>query len=226
MTAMSVQTETIQVTGIRCERCVERLAHALLPEERVLAAGKSRREVETIAAFLALETVMPKDIDAIPAQRILEFRAKHLGERGAFQRYLGEFLEKRRWLSEIEDPRLVEARLKQEYEKELKPKLAELREKLSGARIETVTSVLTVQVSTPLLASQAGTLLGVVANPILGVAAGAALAFAKVLRDRRKTSGEALMASPVSYLLRAEKDLAPKTMLGRVIESARSIFGA
>lgn len=36
---MAVQTETIQVTGIRCERCVERLATALRGHEGLEAAN-------------------------------------------------------------------------------------------------------------------------------------------------------------------------------------------
>jgi copper chaperone CopZ len=36
---MSVQTETIQVTGIRCERCVNRLAVALRRHEGLEAAN-------------------------------------------------------------------------------------------------------------------------------------------------------------------------------------------
>jgi copper chaperone CopZ len=39
MTAMSVRTETIQVTGIRCERCVDRLAHALRGQDGLEAAN-------------------------------------------------------------------------------------------------------------------------------------------------------------------------------------------
>ena len=36
---MATQSETIQVSGIRCERCVNRLAVALRAEEGLLAAN-------------------------------------------------------------------------------------------------------------------------------------------------------------------------------------------
>lgn len=36
---MSVQTETLQVTGVRCERCVMRLGAALQPLEGIEAAN-------------------------------------------------------------------------------------------------------------------------------------------------------------------------------------------
>jgi copper chaperone CopZ len=37
--AMAVQTETIQVSGVRCERCVERLAGTLRGHEGLEAAN-------------------------------------------------------------------------------------------------------------------------------------------------------------------------------------------
>ena len=36
---MAVQTETLQVTGVRCERCVMRLGAALQPLEGIEAAN-------------------------------------------------------------------------------------------------------------------------------------------------------------------------------------------
>lgn len=39
MSAMATQTETLQVTGIRCERCVARLATALTGHDGLEAAN-------------------------------------------------------------------------------------------------------------------------------------------------------------------------------------------
>ena len=36
---MAVRTDTLQVSGIRCERCVNRLAAALRPHEGLLSAN-------------------------------------------------------------------------------------------------------------------------------------------------------------------------------------------
>jgi hypothetical protein len=184
-----------------------------------------KRELESLAAFIAIEAALPKDIEKIPAKKILDFRAKHLEGRGTFQAYLGEFLEKREWLTGIENPDTLEARLKGELEKQLKPKVDALRDKLGIVGIDTVTSVLTLQVGIPTLVTQAATLAGIAANPIAAFAAGGALAFAKVLRDRDKAKGEVLQSSPVSYLLRTERDLAPKTVLEWITEKARRVFG-
>jgi hypothetical protein len=175
-------------------RSVERLARALLDGPPELTADNTDREVESVAAFVALETVLPRNLDVLPVERILEFRAKHLAGRGAFQTYLSE------------------------------PKLDDFRGKLAGSYIDTVTSVLSIQVGTPWLVAHAATLAGVAANPVFGIGAGAALAFAKVARDRRKSRRDVLKSSPESYLLRAEENLAPRTVLG-IRERAHRLFG-
>ena len=46
---MSVQTETLQVTGIRCERCVMRLAGALRDHEGLEAANANLMGQVTLA---------------------------------------------------------------------------------------------------------------------------------------------------------------------------------
>jgi copper chaperone CopZ len=46
---MSVQTETIQVSGIRCERCVNRLAAALRDHEGIESANANLMGQVTLA---------------------------------------------------------------------------------------------------------------------------------------------------------------------------------
>ena len=46
---MPTQTETIQVNGIRCERCVARLAHALTDHEGLEAANANLMGQVTLA---------------------------------------------------------------------------------------------------------------------------------------------------------------------------------
>ena len=46
---MPTQTETIQVNGIRCERCVARLAHALTGHEGLEAANANLMGQVTLA---------------------------------------------------------------------------------------------------------------------------------------------------------------------------------
>lgn len=75
---------------------VERLAQALLREEVNLAGGSaSPLEVENLAAFVAIETVLPTNIDKLPVDKILEFRTRYPTERANFQKMLMSFVKPR-----------------------------------------------------------------------------------------------------------------------------------
>lgn len=198
---------------------VERLAQALLNDVELVQAEPKSREVESVAAYVAFQTVLPKDLERVPVDRILEFRKKYPGERGAFQQYVAEFVKAREWLEDIQDPATLERRLESEYEKELKPKLDELREKLRSVNIDTVSGSLVMQIGVPSLVAQGAAVLGIVANPFFAIAAGAALAFLPVLRDRRKALHE-LKSSPIACLLRIEEDLQPREITDWIRQGA------
>ena len=51
MESMAVRTETVQVIGIRCERCVQRLGAALQPLEGLEQANANLMETLTRAGF-------------------------------------------------------------------------------------------------------------------------------------------------------------------------------
>ena len=63
---MAMQTETIQVSGIRCERCVARLAGALTGHEGLEAAN----------ANLVGEVTLAWDDERTSRERLLEAMAK------------------------------------------------------------------------------------------------------------------------------------------------------
>jgi hypothetical protein len=209
---------------------VERLAGALLDDMHLPNAKRSDAELEMIAASVAIEMVIPRRIDEVTPEQILKFRQSHLAGRGAFQAYLSGFLRAREWLREIGDRDELAHRLNNEYEKELVPKLDELRGKLNGVGIDTVSSVLSMQITTPVVFGKAAALLGVAtaANPVVVAAGGAlglGLAVFKVYRDRRKATEAGLKSSEASYLMRLERDLAPKTVLERIGRRFRSFEG-
>jgi hypothetical protein len=198
------------------------MAQALIGDV-IEVAQQAENEVESIAAFMALETVLPKDIDRVPVERILDFREKFPGERAAFQGYIAEFLMQRQWLDDIQNPEVLEKRLESEYEKSLKPKMAELREKLRSVNIDTIMGSMGIQFAVPAAIAQAATLLGVDVNPVGATMAGAAMAIIPILRDRRKAIGE-VSAAPTAYLLRIEQELRPFELMGWVVQGAKK-FG-
>lgn len=186
---------------------IDAVARALLPE----AGGSASRDgdLESLAACIAIEAVVPKGLNDVPVDKILSFREKYPEERHKFQRRMHEFLDMRRWLSEAHDRTVVEQRLNDEFAKQLKPELNALKEKLRDVDIDTVTGVLSAKAEVPGLAIAAATALGLLAAPIAGVVAGAALALVPVLRSRQKEQHEVRRA-PLAFLLRAEEELRPQ----------------
>lgn len=200
---------------------IERLAQALLGDISLVDSRPNAREVETIAAFVALETVLPRDIGNVPVDRLLAFREKYPAERGAFQTLIADFVRPREWLGEVKDAQALSRRLQAEYEKEFKPKLIELRDKLRQAGIDAVWGCLNVKTLLPSFVGGAAATLGLTLNPVAAATAGLAWGLIPVLRDKRKLMKDALRSSPVSYLMRVEQDLRPQTLKTWVWESAR-----
>jgi hypothetical protein len=200
---------------------IERLAQALLDDVDLTDAAAGAQEIENVAAFVAIESVLPASIETLPVERILEFRERYPTERAEFQKYIADFVKPREWFDKIVDPTTLGRQMQSEFDKELKPRLAELREKHRSVGIDTVSSVLTMQIGVPAVVTQGAALMGVVANPELALGAGAALAVARVLRDRRKTQGE-LKTSRVSYMLRVERDLVPGQVIGWIQKAANA----
>jgi hypothetical protein len=199
---------------------MERLAQGLLDDLELVGNEPGRREVEGVTAYTAIQTVLPKDLDRLPVERILEFREKYPGERAVFQDYIANFLKPREWLADIQDPTVLDKRLQEEYKRDLKPKLDDFRGKLRDVNIDTVLGVLAVQITLPSFIALGAPLLGIAVNPAAGLLAGAALVAIPVLRDRRKRVGE-LRSSPVAYLLRIEENLQPRQLTDWILQGVQ-----
>jgi hypothetical protein len=129
----------------------------------------------------------------------------------------------RQWLNDVKDPRELAGRLDDEYQKEMKPKVEELREKMQEVKIDTVLGALSIQVAAPWAVASVPAWLGVQPHPVTvaaGLVAGAAIAVTRVLRDRRKAQRE-LSTSPLAFLLRIEENLRPREVAGWIGEAAR-----
>jgi hypothetical protein len=205
---------------------IERLAQALLNDVELVDNKANAREVETLAASVALKTVLPRDIEKVPIEKILAFREKHPGERGAFQKLIEDFLRPREWLKEIKDKDALADRLKSEFEKTLQPKVEELRAKLHDAQIDTIYGCINVKALLPPIASKTLAAMGIGLDPITAAAGGFAWVAIPILRGKRKAMKEALRAAEVSYLYQMEQDLKPQTMVGRIkTDMQKFLFG-
>lgn len=117
---------------------------------------------------------------------------------------------------------MLAEQIQSEFDKEIKPKLDDLREKQRSVGIDTVRGVLTMQIGVPAVVTQGAAILGVAANPVLALGAGTALALSSVIRDRRKATRE-VASSDVSYMLRIEEDLTPRRVIGWIRDAVRRL---
>lgn len=90
---------------------IGRLAQALLGDVTIVRSHQKSREVESVAACVAIQTVLPKDIDRISVDKILEFRETYPHERANFQEYIRDFVTPREWLQDVRDRKVLEQRL-------------------------------------------------------------------------------------------------------------------
>jgi len=199
---------------------VERLAQALLGVE-LMRPRCTAHEVEATAAMVALETVLPKDLETLDPDKINRFRENRGADRKCFQEYIEEFARNATDLRDVRGEQALREHVRAEFDKTLAPRVDELRDDLHAVEIETVTSCMNVKVVGPRLLTTGAGVMALDVEPISAGIAGIALSVLPVLQDARKRARELLKPSEITYLHRAEHDVAPITLLGRVREQAQ-----
>jgi hypothetical protein len=207
------------------ELAPERLAQLLLGDVRLVDERATERELEQQFALLALKTVMPKNLGAVSAKKILKVREQLAGERGKFQTAAIVFARANASLGSISDSSAREAHLKAEFDKTIDPELRKLKEALHANNIETVLGCVNLKVELPAIATTGLAAMGLAAagaaiNPVAAAVSGVALLVAKVLCDRRKGRQALLAGSTVSYLFSLKEQLSPGTLAKWVSDDA------
>lgn len=199
---------------------VERLAQALLGVD-LARPGRSVREVEATAAMVALEVVLPADLDTLDPDKINRLRERRGADRKCFQAYIEEFARKATNLQEVHGEQALREHVRAEFEKTLKPRVDELRDELHALQIDTVTGCMNVKVVGPRLLTTGAGAMALNIEPVSAGVAGIAVSVLPLLQDARKRARELLRPSEITYLHRVERDVAPITLLGRVREHAQ-----
>jgi hypothetical protein len=200
---------------------LERLAQALLGDVRLVGQTATEQEVESQMSLISLQFVIPKNINSVPAKKIIAVRKKHRGALAAFQNYIHKVVSEQGALLKIKDPAALRAHLEAEYEKTLKPQLDDLRKRLNKLQIDATWGAFNVKASVPPLVVSGAAALGLGVNPILAAAGGLAIGLIPVIRDKQKQAEEAMHASPATFLMRVEEDLNPGTLIAQVRTAVR-----
>lgn len=217
-----------------CGCTVERLAQALLDDPKIhFVENEAIRdyEVEEQMANVAIQTIIPAGIDKVPLDRIINFRRQYNEERLVLQAYIHDSLSQMEWLQEVRNPDALKLHLENQYERDLKPKTEKLRNRLASLGINTVLSAMNMRIRLPKAIKLPESISGVgkatavgaalVSSPILAAVGAVAFSLIPVIKNAQKVARMEVNKSPVAYLLFADENLNPETMVEQITRSAR-----
>jgi hypothetical protein len=193
----------------RASGSMEHLMEALVGTGPAPAVDNAPNAYLHVAIQAVLE---PKGLAEVPVSKILKFRQRHGAELVAFRTHVAGLGEELARVAEVENLTVAQAHLQALYTSRTKPMLDDLRKALRGFGIESAAGSLGLRVD---LNAATGTVLGGIAAAGGQLAlAGAAVAVGVVpyvasrVRARKQHK-----ASPVAYLLAADRELTGSRLL-------------
>jgi hypothetical protein len=193
---------------------LERLANALLGDVALVDNKPSSTEVETALVSVAFQALVPTDLKNLSIKKILAFREAYPNERHRFQAAVDALLKNREWLLSIDDPRVLEERLRDEVDACWAVELKELKDKLGSVGIDTMFSSANLTTALPSMVAGGIGMSGLGVNGVAVGTAAVALAAIPMMLSKRNAARDELGKSPVAYLYRMEQDLQPKDLQG------------
>jgi hypothetical protein len=196
------------------------LAQALLGESLMVGPAGGGVDTSRALGMLAVDAVVPNDLDRVPVDRIVNVRKNHGDEFDAFRTYLDQLASGLASLN-VQDPMIMQAYLEEEYNTKLAPKLDDLRKGLRKSKLETTMGAMNVETTLPALIGSAAALAGATINPVVALSGAAAFGILPMLGAHRKRTKELTSGSPVAYLLRVGKQVRPPTLVESLTQSGR-----
>lgn len=198
------------------------LAGRLGTHDQVISpTARDPTEIESSLACVAIESVIPKNLGAVPVDRIIKLRHKYPQELTRFQEWIhtlaGTLAEE---LKTVGSPQALRAHLEAYAAKSIKPQVTEFRNLLGSVGVDAAVSALNVEAKDPGLVGSLKAVGVAVAAPPVAVA-GFAASLMPVARDAQKAAREKAKESPAAYLMHVEEGLAPAKLLAWVRQSMR-----
>lgn len=182
-------------------------------------------ERDALLVNLAVATVIPRDLNDVRVEEIIQFRERYAGERARFRDAVTDMLSKCTELEGVRDRQVLVDHLQIQFDTRIQPALTDLERAMRGQRIDTAWGAMNIQAAVPPVATSALAVLAL--HPAIPAAAaiglgGFAFGVWKSVRDVGAQHDQSLSASHVAYLHHIQADLAPVTLAERVrIAAAR-----
>ncbi|MEH1130312.1 DUF6236 family protein [Micromonospora sp. CPCC 206061] len=171
--------------------------------------------------MLCVTAVAPRNLDHVPAEKIIEARRRFGGQFDRWREYVDAVgVDLADQLRNVESPVILATYLSDAVSRYAKAPVEELRRGLTDVGLDAADLALNNKFELPAGLAAAGLL----AQPQLAVAGGVALG-ALGLRRATRAKARAARTAPAAYLLSVQETLAPQTWLSRVIAAARRAAG-
>lgn len=205
---------------------IENVAGALLtdlprPVGGRAGAGEDPDAGATLIA-VAMRAIVPRRLDSVPVERILELRDEHAPEFARYRATISKLADEVAELDGVGDPATLAQHIEVLYEQKVEPELQELRKLLQANRVKTAFTAMSFQIAGPSTLVGAG--LAALASPFVGAGAATAIALGKAASEVAAQRRSVRAASSAAWLVRVE-ELAPRTLRGKVAASLRRFIG-
>jgi Family of unknown function (DUF6236) len=182
-------------------------------------------ELPEALGFLALELVVPPDLDRVPVNQIIEIRERYGTEFFAFGQAVDEAAAALADLSGIRDKAVLEDYLHQAVEVRFAQPLDELQGKMKHMAGDAAAMSINVKTQLPAAVAIAGGA-WLTGQPLLAGTGGLALGLIGIRREIRRQRDAVLKSDPAaSFLLHTDDRLRPRALLRRTLERFERIAG-
>src|SRR4051812_41976749 len=177
---------------------IDNIAEALLTDLPQPRADQppSTEDPDAQATFIAvaIRTLVPRGLDRVPVERILELRRDHPGEFARYRQRIVGFSAEVAAICGAGDAQTLAAYIDEIYGRRVDADLEQLRQVLEASRIRTVFSALSVDIAVESTIVAAG--VGALLTPAIGIGAATAIAVGKVAHEDAAQRSSARAASP------------------------------
>jgi Family of unknown function (DUF6236) len=182
-------------------------------------------ELPQSLAFLAINAVVPANLDKVPAEKIINIRERYGAEFQAFGLAVDQAAADLAQLTDVRDPAVIERYLNDEVASRFIRPTEDLRRQLSGLKLEAATMTINVKTELPAAAGLIGGA-ALALHPLIAGAAAAALGLLAVRRGIHRQRDSSREAAPTaSYLLHLGENLEARGMISRVVRRFQRIAG-
>jgi len=202
----------------------ERVKEALLPDSAAYPVPNAA--IEGKLGLLAVQVALPRDLEQVSVQKIVQVRKHHGADFDAFCTALDSATkELGSDLADIRDQVVLDAYLRQEVERRFKRPLQDLQSALKASRMDTFLGTINAKFELPgALATMGGATLA--GQPVIGGIGAAAFGILALRQTVKRESAQRREPSPATYLLYTKHTLAPDSWVKKILRFGHNSPGA